>query len=129
MESSMQPAPLAKVGHEELEKFLRRHGEAWNVDGDSAFEEHLEHSPMTTDELLAAIGSYAPFSKDVFVFSDQDTADAIVASFPLDRAPQVDARGLEGYIIRSVRGNDVLWFACSAEQASNGSYVTLLPCD
>ena len=45
--------PIGKVSLDDLESFLKRHAEEWDVEGLSSFEELLPpHRPVTVDELI-----------------------------------------------------------------------------
>ena len=62
----------------------------------------------------------------VYVF-DYDDTYAIANKTDWDSVIEVDAQQLENYIIRAVKSREFLWFACSLDDASNGTYISLIP--
>lgn len=122
----MRP-PIVKVRHEELEQFLTRHGKLWVVDGNPAFEECLGKLVTTPDEIVGAAVSCGGDSEFVYVFSDDEEPYTVVQTHCPGDAPEKNATELDQYIIKTVKGKDFLYVASSLEEASNGSYVTILP--
>lgn len=119
-------AEIVKVSRDDLALFLRQHGELWTVDGDFDFEGKLSHFPASVDELIDACNLYAPDSDYVYVFSDADPADEIVARGGVHSAATITTEELEQYIVRTVKGSDFLWIAVSDEDAFNASVTTIL---
>jgi hypothetical protein len=121
------PLLFGKTSHEELAAFLDQHGQHWNVSANPGFMEHVEHTPLETEELIAAIQSYATESAWVYLASDYFPAEEISRFFSLEEARDVKGAQLDAFRVRTVRGSDFLYFFCSPGDVSNGSYVTLLP--
>ena len=125
-ESILSDRPIVKVRHNDLETFLRSHGELWQVDGDQSWDAVAPGSPMSLDELMGAIQAHGADSECVYLFSDCDTPLALLERTNADDIPFAGADELPHYIIRRVKGGDFLWFACSAQEASNGTPLTLM---
>lgn len=117
---------IVKVHRDDLITFLCRHGELWQIDGPREFEAMLPHLPVTADELLEACELYAPEIDYVYVFSDAEPLEEIVARVGVEGAIPITEEYLDEYVIRTVRGSDFLWIAVSDEDAANLSYVTIL---
>lgn len=120
---------LGKVTLDELAAFLRKYGTMWTIDFGScgAFAELLPGSPISTDDLLDAIGAHNTNSEFAYVFDDSDPPFDIINKVGIDNAEMLDQRSLERFIVRTVRGADFLYLAPSVEDAANGFYITLLP--
>lgn len=118
--------PIAKVHRDQLATFLKENGRYWTVEAFPPFLVHVAHIPLSTDELIDAIGAYAPQTEFVYVFSDDDTPFDLVKANGIESAPTIDSAGLADYIIGSVRGGDFLWISPDDESASSANYITLM---
>lgn len=121
------PQNLGKIGLEELRKFLERRGCLWEI-GDRDFRDFVSHVPQTTDELMDSMVSYGGNhlslnGGDVYLFGNEEVDEPM----GIDEARQLDAESIGDFVINCVRGRDFLWIACTPEEVSNGTYVTLVP--
>lgn len=119
---------LGKIRIDELQKFLSQQECRWRADGDFDFQAKLPHGgPFTTEELTDALSNYAEIGgtrepAHLYLFGDQEGPNEI------DQAREVDADSVTEFVIRCViRGaKDFLWIACTPEEVSNESYITLM---
>ena len=128
-ESFQEDFPLVRIHLDLFEKFLHRYNALWNVDCELKSDEAVSGSRMTVDELMDKVASHAGSSEYVFVFSECKNPDQIANQVGIDDAPILhDEKDLDKYIVRcSNWGQDFLYFACSPEDASNGTSLTLCP--
>src|SRR5271157_5277600 len=120
--------PIGKVSLDDLESFLKRHAEEWDVEGLSSFEELLPpHRPVTVDELILTISLANQGEDHAYLFSMEMPPEEALEHMELDSIPQIDETGLEDFVIRLGKARDFLYVAPSMEDVSNGFYVNLMP--
>ncbi len=120
--------PIGKVSLDDLESFLKRHAEEWDVEGLSSFEELLPpHRPVTVDELILTISLANQGEDHAYLFSIEMPPEEALEHMELDSIPEIDETGLEDFVIRFGKARDFLYVAPSMEDVSNGFYVNLMP--
>ena len=120
--------PIAKVSLGDLESFLLQRAEEWDVAGPQDFDEYLPpHRPVTVDELIIAISSANRGEDYTYLFSMEMPPLEALEHVDLDAIPDIDATGLNDYVIRFRKARDYLYVAPSFEDVASGLYVNLMP--
>ena len=126
-------AILGKIRLADLRQFLLAEHCLWMVDGSPGFEEFVARFPLSTEELLTAIVSYAGSMGElleeddfVYLFGDTAPADETAKLFSLDEAKLQTVKSAANFVIRGSIGKDFLYICCTKVGFSNGSHFTLL---
>jgi hypothetical protein len=123
---------IGKVSLGDLESFLRRRAEEWEVDDSNlhGFQEHLRsHGPVSLPELMLAFSLANHEDDHVFLYNTSELTPYQAANeMDLENIPSIGQSELDDFIVASV-GSDFLYVAPSIDDVANAAFVNLIPAD
>lgn len=117
---------LIKVSRNCFEEFLDSHDNRyWNVYDETSSGAELQRRQATSEEIIELLEFYGT-DDVVYIFGVfEDEPYDIANKTDFNNIPELeDCETIREYRVPT-GGNDYLYFAYSAEQASNGQYLTL----